>query len=313
VTTFQQTVQPYVAGTPQDERVRWVGLHPGQICRKMAHVGIAISRYLVATLLAWCGLRRRRYRKTQCLGQTALRNAQFEHIARLREAFADRDWPILSRDTKNKERLGNFDRGETDYGLERRAVNEHDFPSAATGLVIPHGIYDVTRNHGYLTLGTSHDTSECVCDNLLWYWQQDLQWHYPEAAAMLLLCDGGGSTGCRHTIVKYDLARMADRLGLHVLVAHYPAYCSKWNPIEHRLFCHLHRAWQGALFHSLDLVKELALTTATTTGLTVSVRINPQVYATGRVVPEDWQRRLNHQILFDDDMPQWNYLVRAGT
>jgi hypothetical protein len=303
----------YVAGTPQDATVCWVGLHPGQICQKMAHAGSAVSRYLVATLLAFCGFHRRRYRKTHCLGQNALRNAQFEHIARLREVFAARDLPILSLDTKKKERLGNFDRGESYYGTDHRQVNDHDFPSAATGLVIPHGIYDVTDNHGYLTLGTSHDTAEFVGDNLLWYWQQDLQWRYPYAEAMLLLCDGGGSNSCRHTLVKYELARVAQRVDIPILVAHYPAYCSKWNPIEHRLFCHVHRAWQGAIFHSIHVVKELALSTATTTGLTVSVRINPQVYATGRTVPEDWKSRLNDQILFDDHIPQWNYLVKACT
>jgi hypothetical protein len=225
--------------------------------------------------------------------------------------FAARDWPILSLDTKKKERLGSFDRGDAYYGREPRHVNDHDFPSAATGIVIPHGIYDVTRNHGYVTIGTSHDTAEFVGDNLVWYWQQELQWQYPHAKAMLLLCDGGGSNSCRHSVVKYEFARVAACLGIDLLVAHYPAYCSKWNPIEHRLFCHLHRAWQGAIFHSLHVVKELALTTTTSTGLTVSVRINPQVYATGRTLPDEWNAQFNHQILFDDDIPQWNYLVRA--
>lgn len=269
--------------------------------------------YLVTTFLAWCGFRKRRYHKTRALGETALRHAQFEHIARVREAFAERDWPILSLDTTKKERLGNFDRGESYYGTECRHVHDHDFPSAATGVVIPHGIYDVTRNHGYLTLGTSHDTSEFVGDNLRWYWQQELQWQYPQAEAMLLLCDGGGSNHCRHALVKSDLARVADALGIQILVAHYPAYCSKWNPIEHRLFCHLHRAWHGAIFHSLQVVKDLALTTATSAGLRVSVRINPQEYPIGRTVSDERKQRLTQQIIFDDQIPQWNYLVKPLT
>ncbi len=303
----------YVAGTPQDETERWIGLHPGQICQKLASCGRRISRYLVSNLLAFCGFRKRRYVKTRGLGHSDLRNAQFEHIAILREAFATRGLPILSVDTKKKELLGTFDRGESYYGTTRRQVNDHDFPSAATGVVIPHGVYDVTHHHGYLTLGISKDTAEFVCDNVLWYWQQELQWQYPHAESLLLLCDGGGSNSCRHTIVKQELTRLANQLGLHILVAHYPAYCSKWNPIEHRLFCHLHRAWQGAIFHSIHVVKELALTTSTTTGLRVSVRINPHVYATGRTVTEEWKQRLNKQIVFDDQIPQWNYLVRAYT
>jgi hypothetical protein len=310
VQTFLQVVEGYTAGTPADEHERWVGLHPGQICDKMAEHGCVVSRYIATELLDFCGFRKRRYAKTQGLGQHPERGAQFEKIARFQEAFASQGLPILSIDTKKKEHLGNFDRDESYYGRDRRRVNDHDFASAATGIVIPHGIYDVVHNHGYITLGTSKDTSEFVCENLAWYWQQELQWHYPQAEALLLLCDGGGSNNCRHTLVKWDLFQLAQQLGVTLLVAHYPAYCSKWNPIEHRLFCHLHRAWKGTIFHSLDLVKELAMATSTTTGLTVSVRINAKHYATGRTLTEDCCQRLYDHIIFDAQIPQWNYVIQ---
>lgn len=300
-----------LAGDPQNDQVRWLGQHPGQLSRKMARRGSPISRYLVTRLLAVFGLKKRRYSKTQCLGRRGEREAQFEKIARLKEAFISRRLPVLSIDTKKKELLGNFDRGDTYYGRGVRRVNDHDFLSAADGIVVPHGIYDVAQNRGYLTLGVSQDTSEFVCDNLLWYWQQELQWHYPHADSLLLLCDSGGSNSCRHHIVKHDLYRLAQQLQINILVAHYPAYCSKWNPIEHRLFCHVHRAWQGAIFHSLQTVKALALDTSTTTGLTVKVRINSKIYTTGRNVPKDFKKRLKELITFDDHIAQWNYLIWA--
>jgi len=313
VHTFRQAIDGYTAGTPNDEHEQWVGLHPGQICDKMAQHGWVISRYIASELLAFCGFRKRRYAKTQSLGRHGDREAQFEKIARFQDAFAACGLPILSIDTKKKERLGNFDRGESYYGRDQRRVNDHDFASASTGIVIPHGIYDVGRHHGYITLGTSKDTSAFVCDNLFWYWQHELQWQYPLADAMLLLFDGGGSNNCRHGIVKWDLCQLAQQIGMNLLVAHYPAYCSKWNPIEHRLFCHLHRAWKGAIFHTIDLVKELALTTSTHTGLTVSVRMNSKPYATGRTLTQECLQHVNEHILFDDEIPQWNYVIKAFT
>jgi len=278
----------------------------------MADEGVEISRYIASELLAFCGFRKRRYAKTMCLRQHGDRDAQFQKIARFQEVFAACGLPILSLDTKKKEPLGNFDRGDRYYGQQQRHVNDHDFASASTGIVIPHGIYDVERNHGYITLGTSKDTSEFVCDNLLWYWQQALQWQYPQADAALILCDGGGSNHCRHHLVKWDFFNLARQIGIHLLIAHYPAYCSKWNPIEHRLFCHLQRAWEGAIFHTLDLVKELALTTSTQTGLTVSVRINTKRYTTGRTLSESTRQRLYEHILVDDEIPQWNYIIKAS-
>lgn len=311
VQTFQQVLEPDTAGLPTDDRTRWVGLQPGQICDKMAHEGVAISRYIALELLAFCGFRKRRYAKNQCVSRHANREAQFQKIAQFREVFAASGLPILSLDTKKKEQVGNFDRRECYSGRDHRRVNDHDFASASTGIVIPHGIYDVERNHGYLTLGTSKETSEFVCDNLRWYWQQELHWQYPHADAALLLCDGGGANHCRHHLVKGDLFHLAQQIGIHLLIAHYPASCSKWNPIEHRLFCHLQRAWKGAIFHSLDLVKELALTTSTHTGLIVSVRINTKRYATGRTLSEASLQRLYEHVLFDDEIPQWNYLIKA--
>ena len=214
-----------------------------------------MSYYLVSSLLKNLGYRKRRYSKDQILAEPENRDTQFNKIATLKKAFCEAGLPVLSIDTRQKEMPGNFDRGESYYGRDRSKVLDHDFQSHASGIVIPHGIYDYCDNKGYITLGTSKDTSEFVCDNLLYYWQTELQWIYSSGQSMLLLCDGGGSNACLHYIVKYDLCRLAKLLGMNILVAHYPAHCSKWNPIEHKLFSHLHRAWQGAVFHDIQIVK----------------------------------------------------------
>ncbi|NJL60192.1 MAG: hypothetical protein HC887_11705 [Desulfobacteraceae bacterium] len=179
------------------------GLHPGHICDKMSRAGIRISRYIASELPEFCGFRKQRYAKTLCSGRHDDREARFQKIARFRDASVAEGPPVLSTDAGKKEHPGNSDRGGHCYGRDRRSVGDHDSASASVGIVIPHGICDVVRNHGYITPGTGRDTSESVCDNLPRYRQQELQRQYPPADAMLLLCDGGGSDNCRHHPVRW--------------------------------------------------------------------------------------------------------------
>lgn len=309
-TQFEEIVCNYEAGSPQDSSIRWVGLLPGQLMRKALEIGISLSRYMVKQFLALLGFKKRRYSKQQSLGVSANRNAQFEKIAILKQTFLESGLPVLSIDTKKKELLGNFDRKESYWGKTKRSVNDHDFQSKAEGIVIPHGIYDIADNTGYISLGTSKDTSEFVCDNIAWAWQNHLQWKYQGSKSILLLCDGGGSNSCNHYIVKQDLVKLAKTINMNILVAHYPAYCSKWNPIEHRLFCHVHKAYEGAIFHNIELVEELTKQTATKTGLNVHVRINDKQYLTGRKYTKEFKENIDQYIDFDDQIPKWNYRIK---
>lgn len=187
---------------------------------------------------------------------------------------------------------------------------DHDFPSLAQGVVIPHGIYDLQRNQGYVTLGTSHDTSAFACDSLRQWWQTDGHALYTDADALLLLCDGGGSNSARTYLFKADLEKLVQEIGMEIRVAHYPPYTSKYNPIEHRLFPHLTRACQGVIFTSIDLVKDLMAKTTTKTGLEVNVSILDKVYATGRKIAATFKEQM--RVIFDDKLPQWNYRVLPG-
>ena len=254
---FAEVVEDFTAGDPERDHVKWVGLKPSHLQQKLAQRNYQVSFYIIGQLLEQAGLRKRSYLKSVCLDKVPRRDDQFNKIAALKARFLDAGLPVLSIDTKKKELLGNFHRTGHYYDCQPRNVNDHDFNSYANGQVVPHGIYDIAANFGYLTLGSSKDTSAFVCDNLMYFWGSDLQWKYPDADWMLLLCDGGGSNNARHYIVKQDFYGLAQALDINIVVAHYPPYCSKWNPIEHRLFCHLHRAWEGTVFHDMQTENNL--------------------------------------------------------
>lgn len=203
--------------------------------------------------------------------------------------------------------IGNFYRDGYLYTQETLFTLDHDFPSLAEGVVIPYGIYDVRYNHGYVALGTSHDTSEFACDCLRHWWWTYGQYSYRHATSILLLCDGGGSNSSRTYLFKSELEKLAQEIGIEIRVAHYPPYTSKYNPIEHRLFPHLTRACQGVIFSSVELVKELMCKATTTTGLEVDVTILDKVYEMGRKVSAGFKEQM--RVIFDEVLPQWNYKV----
>jgi hypothetical protein len=233
------------------------------------------------------------------------RNEQFENIAAWKEAYQLTGNPIISIDTKKKEYIGNFYRAGQLYTTAALETYEHDFTSFAEGRVIPHAIYDLQLNTGFITIGTSHDTSEFACDSLRQWWSARGRYDYPQATSLLILCDSGGSNSCRHYLFKQDLQLLADELGLEIRVAHYPPYCSKYNPIEHRLFPHVTRACQGVVFTSLDVVTQLMARTKTHQGLSVIVNVLDKLYSTRRKVADSFKE--NMPIVFDAFLPQWNY------
>lgn len=304
---FAEVIEDYTAGNPQEEEERWVSLRPSEVSYKLKQRNFEASLYIIEQLLKNAGLRKRKYLKGTSLKNVAYRDEQFEKIHTLKESFLEQGMPVISMDTKSKELIGNFYRDGHYYAERHRLVNDHDFSSYADAILVPHGLYDLANNKGYLSLGTSKDTSSFACDNLEAFWHSHLSKTYAGQDWLLLLCDGGGSNNSRHYIVKQDFYTLAQKLDINIVVAHYPPYCSKWNPIEHRLFCHIHRAWQGAVFHSVDLVKELAEMTSTSTGLQVVARINNNTYKTKRPVDPQFRQYLHDLVQFDPLLPQWNY------
>lgn len=203
--------------------------------------------------------------------------------------------------------IGNFYRPGKLYTTEPVRVNDHDFESLADAKIVPHGLYDINRNNGYIVLGTSHDTSEFGCACIRHWWLNYGQLDYPKATSILLLCDCGGSNNARHYIFKEDLQKLSDELDIEIRIAHYPPYTSKYNPIEHRLFSHITRACSGIIFTSVELVKAAMSKAKTSQGLKVFTAVIDRVFETGRKVVDGFKENL--PIKFDLFLPKWNYVV----
>jgi hypothetical protein len=283
----------------------WTNLSRQGIAYRMAELGTPVDSSIVQQLLDKLKLGHRQAFKTMAMGPSRDRNEQFETIAFYRKVFLDSPDPILSIDTKKRELLGEFYRAGRTFTQETIRVYDHDFPSFASGVVIPHGLYDLKRNRGYVNLGAGHDTSDFACDSIAQWWASEGHSAYPQARRLLLLCDGGGSNSASQYLFKQDLQQLADRLGLEIRVAHYPPYTSKYNPIEHRLFPHLSRACQGVIFKSVARVQHYMSLAATKTGLQVAVNILDKVYQTGRKVAADFKQTM--RIAFDTVLPRFNY------
>jgi hypothetical protein len=300
-------LQEHTAGSPVESELVWTDLTAADIAERLTERGLPVSAHIAAQLLEEHDYHRRKARKDVPMGGSPDRDEQFHNIARLRQQFLDAGDPVLSIDTKRRELLGNFYRpGRL---LTRRTILtfDHDFPTFADGVVIPHGLYDLRLNRGYVHLGTSHDTSAFACDCLRNWWLRFGQSLYPDSRTVLLLADGGGSNSASTYLFKADLQGLADELGVEFRVAHYPPYCSKYNPIEHRLFCHLSRACQGVVLKSVALVKRLMEKTRTRTGLEVVVEVLDKVYETGRRVAEQVKKALN--LVRDSFLPKLNYRI----
>jgi hypothetical protein len=278
----------FTAGDPMRENIRWTNLSFSNISKQLATKGFSAGIFVVKQMFKNLKYVRRKMIKSLPLKEVEHRNEQFLHIKKLITEFISCGLPVLSIDTKKKELLGNFYRDGHLYTNAKIKTFDHDFPSFSEGKIIPHGIYDVYQDKCYLTIGGSKDTAEFMCDNIAYHWENELKYLYPAATKMLLLCDGGGSNGCHFHVVKEAIYKLAKKLEIEIVVAHYPAYCSKWNPIEHRAFSNITRAWQGILFDSYKTVVDFAKMADTKTGFSVYVGLNEKIYQTGIKASDDF-------------------------
>lgn len=294
-----------IAGNPDDAAVIYTDLSPAQLSSQLKRLGTPVSHEPIRQWMTSQKLRLRGIHKVLNCGQSANRDAQFQRITELIEEYKATGNPYFSVDTKAREFLGQLYRQGRIRCTKAFQAFDHDFPNLATGVVIPHGIYDPERNRGHLNLGLSRDTTQFACDSLRWYWNRIGKQCYPLADSILLLCDGGGSNSASKYIFKYDLQQLANQIGMEIRIAHYPSYCSKYNPIERRFFPHVGRACAGRLFDSLDTVVQLMRSANTSTGLRTTVNVIRRNYLKGRNATEEIKRSL--KIVFDEHLPKWNY------
>lgn len=306
-TNLIKCLEVRTAGDPDEEDIVFTDLSPRDLSEKLQEMGTPVGADAISDWLEDAGIRRRQIRKDLAGGHHPDRNAQFERIAQLIDQYQSDGNPWFSFDTKAKEHLGKLYRKGRIRGSSSFEAFDHDFPSWADGVLIPHGIFDPVRNRGHINLGLSRDTSEFACDSLWWYWQRIGKRCYPDATSILLSCDGDGSNSASKYIFKHDLERLACKIGLEIRIAHYPPYCSKYNPIERRFFPHVGRSCSGMLFDSLETAVDLMRRAKTRTGLTTTVNVIQKAYQAGRNATKEMKANL--RIAYDSLMPKWNYVA----
>jgi hypothetical protein len=304
---LKSVLEVRTAGDPDEQDSLWTDLSPREIAQAVTELGTPVCPPVVRDWLDDQGLTLHKIAKVLEGGQSPDRNDQFLRIAQLKAQYTQAGNPVFSMDSKAKEHLGQLFRAGRVYTQRPFKAFDHDYPSWATGILIPHGIYDLARNRGHINIGLSHDTSEFACDSFRWYWNRIGKQCYPHATSILLLCDGGGSNSASHYIFKQDLQELVNDLGTPIRMAHYPSYCSKYNPIERRLFSQVSRACQGMLFDTMQTVVGLMRKASTTTGLKTTVNVMRGVYELKRKVADDFKAGM--KLAFDTLLPTWNYVA----
>jgi hypothetical protein len=302
-------VEPETAGDPMSEQ-KWVRSSLRQLSRRLTAAGHPVSHQTVGRLLKdldyalHVNAKQREARATH-----PDRDQQFTYIATQRQTFAAAGLPIISVDTKKKELIGNFKNAGQVWSRAAEAVNVHDFPADGLGRAVPYGIYEVGSNHGTVCVGASGDTPAFAVAAIAHWWEHRGATVYPEADQVLILADGGGSNGYRPRAWKQQLQeRVCDRLGLTVTVCHYPTGCSKWNPVEHRLFGPISLNWAGRPLRTWETLLGAICGTTTTTGLAVeAVRLEGE-YRPGQSVSDAEMETL--RLDRHDVCPTWNYTLR---
>lgn len=303
---LKRLIEPATLGDPE-RPLLWVSKSMDKLAATLTAMGHTISADTVAKELVKLGFSRQHNRKANEGSRHPDRNAQFEHINAKVVAAQAAGQPVISVDTKKKELIGNFKNGGSDYrptGNPRR-VNVHDFEDKELGKVVPYGVYDVTANAGFVSVGITSDTAEFAVHSIRCWLERMGRERYPQATELTITADCGGSNGARLRLWKIELQKLADQTGLVLHVHHYPPGTSKWNKIEHRLFCHITQNWRGRPLTDHIAVVELIGATTTKAGLKVACALDTRIYHKGIKVKDAEMAALD--ITGDAFHPEWNY------
>jgi len=302
-------VEPLTRGDPESP-LRWTCKSTRRLSQELANLGYAASSRLVGVLLHGMGYSLQGNCKTIEGKQHPDRNAQFEYInARVTKEMRDAQ-PVISVDTKKKELVGNYaNRGQQWLKKgEARKVNGHDFPDPSVPRAYPYGIFELTRNKGFVNVGTDHDTATFAVASIRAWWRAQGRRAYPKARRLLITADAGGSNGSRLRLWKWELQRLSDELGIPIAVCHFPPGTSKWNKVEHRLFSFISSNWRGEPLDDYATVVNLIAKTTTATGLAVACRLDRRRYPIGRKISDKEWETIN--LLRDDFHGDWNYTIK---
>lgn len=306
---LEEMLSDEVAGDPMSERT-WVRSSVRKLAHRLREKGFPVSNNTVWRLLKHMGFSMKTNVKMRrgVTRDPAARDEQFRYIASQRAAFIAAGLPIISVDTKKKELIGNFRNKGRSWCRQAPDVNEYDFSSQAECLAVPFGVYDLSRNTGYVVVGMSHNTPEFAVTSIARWWQDQGRAAHPELGQLLILADGGPSNGSRSGAWKVYLQEMiCNPFGLTVTVCHYLPGCSKWNPIEYRLFSEISKNWEGRPLRSLSIMLGYIRGTTTTKGLTVRACLDEGIYKKGKKPAREEVEKVcltSHAVC-----PGWNYTV----
>jgi hypothetical protein len=301
-------IEPDTRGDPESP-LRWTCKSTRQLAAALTAQGHPVSHSTVADLLRAADYSLQAPRKTLEGSAHPDRDAQFRYLNERTKAFQAAGLPVVSVDTKKKELVGPFKNGGREWRPRGapELVNVHDFPVADVGKAIPYGVYDVTRDAGWVAVGQDHDTASFAVATISRWWEVVGQPTYPQATHLLISADGGGSNGYRTRLWKAEMQRFADATGLSVTVCHLPPGTSKWNKIEHRLFAHISTNWRGRPLVSHEVVVELIGATTTRTGLRVRAERDTKRYPTKVKVPDAAMAALS--LTPHACRGEWNYTI----
>jgi hypothetical protein len=306
---LKQQLEPVTRGDPMSH-LRWTSKSTRHLATALQRQGHEVSHMTVARLLAQLDYRLQANRKTREGAAHPDRDAQFHYINRRVQTFHRRGQPVISVDTKKRELVGDF----KNVGREWRPqghpeqVRVHDFRDAQLGVAIPYGVYDVGRNDGWVSIGIDHDTAEFAVATIRRWWRRMGQRAYPRAKELLITADAGGSNGSRSRLWKLGLQQLADQTGLAISVCHFPPGTSKWNKIEHRMFCHITENWRGRPLVSHAVIVNLIGHAKTREGLRVKAALDTGKYENGVKVSKEEFATIN--LTPDSFHGDWNYKVR---
>jgi hypothetical protein len=304
---LQELLADETAGDPASCQ-RWVRSSTRSLSKHLAERGHQVGYRTVARLLRKMGYSLQATKRRQAGAEHPDRDRQFKHIAALKAQFLSQTFPVISVDTKKKELIGEYRPEGKTWRKKPIEIEDSFFARYATCLAVPFGIYDVARNAGYVTVGISGNTAEFAVNCIVSWWKDHGRAAYPSADRLLILADGGGSNGYNLRAWKMDLQeKLCDAFGLKVTLCHYPPSCSKWNPIEYKLFSQISLNWAGRPLRSLDAMLKFIRGTTTTVGLKVEAYLDERIYRKGRAVTDDKLRGL--AISEDDICPRWNYTL----
>lgn len=305
---LKRLVEPATLGDPV-RPLLWVSKSLDKLASALAAVGHSISPNSVRKLLTEIGFSRQVNRKADEGSNHPDRNAQFEYINAEVGAAQAAGQPVISVDTKKKERVGNYRNPGSDWQPkgDPRRVKVHDFEDKKLGKVAPYGVYDIAADAGWVSLGITYDTAEFAVASIGTWLERIGRARYPQARELTITADCGGSNGARVRLWKVQLQKLADETGLTIKVRHYPPGTSKWNKIEHRLFCRITQNWRGRPLTDYATIIELIAATTTKTGLSVESALDTRIYEKGIKITKAEMKRLD--IRGDTFHPEWNYSV----